>query len=801
MRQEIENSSRSPHPRETSESDDENSVSSNSNSKFPSRPNSVNGKFENNGVHSISDSEDSQSQQSPKKSRIKNRASLKDNSPELSTKKYSRIKRQRSGSSSDEKSPRREKKRPAMKKYKFKGAEKKVENFSDEEDKWSDRVIESSEEDNSDVEISDDMTHSKQKVFDFLNTATKLELLQVQTCTEKKIVYIFNLRPFTGWKDLVLKFKSGKNLSPEFLNHTVKMLKSRDIVARLMKRCLKLAVSTEKAIIEGSAMLEKQPSIMTDSLQLKSYQMVGLNWLAVMHNQGLNGILADEMGLGKTIQVIAFLSYLKESGFSNCPHLIVVPASTIDNWAIEFTKWSPTLNVVIYHGSADDRKALRYEWAKDKFKSMDVIITTYNIVGSNPEEKKMFRIINLHYVVFDEAHMLKNMNTQRYVNLYNINAKRRILLTGTPLQNTLLELMSLLNFVMPNMFSRCIDHIKAFFSKYRSTADDDISAFEEEQIDLAKRIMKPFVLRRLKDDVLKDLPEKTSTVIFVPLEEEQQEKYDNMLKELKEWAETKEEGFSVLSSFMQLRKLANHPLTCRFHFQEEVLKDIADRLASDETYKETREHFLYEDLCYMSDHDIHKLAKEHTSISKFKLNDKFFLTSGKFKKLDEILPKLKSEGHRVVIFSQFLFILDLLEEYLRIRDHTFVRLDGSTNILDRQELIDNFNEDSDVFVFLLTTKAGGVGINLTSADTVIIHDVDFNPYNDKQAEDRCHRLGQKRPVQIMRFVSQGTVEEKIYACAQSKLELEQGLTNNKEDEEDVGKNVALLLRETLGLKK
>lgn len=212
--------------------------------------------------------------------------------------------------------------------------------------------------------------------------------------------------------------ETAKHMTGQILNCALDVLKTRTIVSKLMEKCLKLAISTEKAIAEGSTSVKQQPSILTAGMQLKSYQMVGLNWLVVMHHQKLSGILADEMGLGKTIQVIAFLSYLHENGEANHPHLIVVPATTLENWAIEFSKWSPSLRVVIYHGSPEERRSLRVQWFKDNFKSMDVIITTYNIIASNYEEKKMFRIIYLDYVVFDEAHMLKNMNAQRYVSSF-----------------------------------------------------------------------------------------------------------------------------------------------------------------------------------------------------------------------------------------------------------------------------------------------------------------------------------------------------------------------------------------------
>ncbi|KAK9499348.1 hypothetical protein O3M35_002399 [Rhynocoris fuscipes] len=665
-----------------------------------------------------------------------------------------------------------------------------------EEENWSDRVYNSSDDD-SETEVSNYMSETQKRVFDFLNTADATELLMIQSCTEKKVAAIIDGRPYKGWRDLVQKLNNGKGMNTQILNNTLESLKSRSIVSKLMKKCLNLAISTEEAISAGSSILEEQPAILNKSMKLMPYQLVGLNWLAVMHNQQLNGILADEMGLGKTIQVVAFFSYLKELGLTTSPHLVVAPTTTIDNWAIEFTRWCPDIRLAIYHGSQEERRELRYRWFKDKFSTMDVIITSYKIVASTPEERKMFKIMPLEYVVFDEAHMLKNMNTQRYFNLFNINAKHRILLTGTPLQNNLLELMSLLNFVMPAMFSSNIQYIKSFFSKNSKLPVNKLPDFEKEQIELAKRIMKPFFLRRLKADVLGNLPDKTSTVIYCKLHPEQKEKYLELVSEVKSCSQNHNTEYNYMSSFMQLRKLANHPLALRYIFTNKELMEIADRLAYDYNYKQTNKDHIFEDLSYMSDHEIHQLTCQYKCISKYKLKDTDLLKSGKFAKLDELLPKLKDEGHRVVMFSQYLFILDIIEDYMRIRGHSFLRLDGSTKSLDRQELIDNYNDDNNIFVFLLSTRAGGVGINLTSADTVIIHDVDFNPYNDKQAEDRCHRLGQTRNVEIIRLVSEATVEEAIYAKAKSKLELEQEIIGNDEDDKDV----ELLLKEALGLKK
>ncbi|XP_047029911.1 SWI/SNF-related matrix-associated actin-dependent regulator of chromatin subfamily A containing DEAD/H box 1 homolog [Helicoverpa zea] len=666
-----------------------------------------------------------------------------------------------------------------------------------------DRVYDSEDSDN---EITDDLIGDKKKVFEFLNNSNMNELSLLSGCSQKKAEAIMSLRPFKGWLDMVEKFNSNKSLSTELLNSTQELLTTRNNIQRLMKKCVGLAQQLESAVDAGAGRL-KQPAILDDSLTLAPYQLVGLNWLAVLHKQGVSGILADEMGLGKTVQVIAFLAHLKETGQARGTHLIVVPASTLDNWSSELARWCPALRVSKYYGHPEERRQLRIHYSRG-LDDIDVVLTTYTMVNSCPEERKMFRVTPMHYVIYDEAHMLKNMSTQRYDNLLKIKSKHRLLLTGTPLQNNLLELMSLLCFVMPHMFSGKTDDLKSLFqknSKSKTTKkaegkEDDELPFEQSQITQAKRIMKPFVLRRLKRDVLQDLPKKTNHRELCSMSERQGMLYKDLIagfaaKDGTIRATTEQSGMAMM---MDMRKLANHPLLLRYHYIDTTVRQIASRLAKDSKYKENNEQYAWEDLMCLSDFQIHQLTLQHDCIRSFGLPDHLILDSGKFQKLDEMLPRLKAGGHRVLIFSQFTMMLDILEPYLTIRRHRYLRLDGSTAVTDRQELIDQYNNE-DIFVFLLSTKAGGLGINLTAADTVIIHDIDFNPYNDKQAEDRCHRMGQTRPVTIYRLLSCGTIEEGIYQVAQEKLTLEKHVTGVDENDKAEQKNVVRLLSAALGL--
>lgn len=667
-----------------------------------------------------------------------------------------------------------------------------------------DRVYDSEDSDN---EVTDDLIGDKKKVFEFLNNSNMNELSLLSGCSQKKAEAIMSLRPFKGWVDMVEKFNSNKTLSTELLNSTQELLTTRNNIQRLMKKCVVLAQQLESAVAAGAGRL-KQPAILHESLKLAPYQLVGLNWLAVLHKQGVSGILADEMGLGKTVQVIAFLAHLKETGQARGTHLIVVPASTLDNWSSELARWCPALRVSKYYGHPEERRQLRIQYARG-LDDVDIVLTTYTMVNSCPEERKMFRITAMHYVIYDEAHMLKNMSTQRYDNLLKIKSKHRLLLTGTPLQNNLLELMSLLCFVMPHMFSGKTDDLKSLFQKTAKSKttkkaegkqEDDELPFEQSQITQAKRIMKPFVLRRLKRDVLQDLPKKTNHRELCPMSERQGILYKNLIasfsaKDGSIHATTEQSGMSMM---MDMRKLANHPLLLRYHYADSTLRGAAARLARDPAYKENNEQYAWEDLLCMSDFQIHQLTLQYSCISSYSLPEHLILDSGKFQKLDEMLPRLKAGGHRVLIFSQFTMMLDILEPYLTIRRHRYLRLDGSTAVPDRQDLIDQYNNE-DIFVFLLSTKAGGLGINLTAADTVIIHDIDFNPYNDKQAEDRCHRMGQTRPVTIYRLLSCGTIEEGIYQVAQEKLNLEKHVTGDDENDKTEQKNVVRLLSAALGL--
>jgi SWI/SNF-related matrix-associated actin-dependent regulator of chromatin subfamily A containing DEAD/H box 1 len=246
-----------------------------------------------------------------------------------------------------------------------------------------------------------------------------------------------------------------------------------------------------------------------------------------------------------------------------------------------------------------------------------------------------------------------------------------------------------------------------------------------------------------------------------------------------------------------IRRAANHPTLLRWHYTDHKIKAMAKKLLKDKTYKENREESIRLDLMEMSDHKIHQLCRIHSCIADSALPDKMLLDSGKFLELDTCLPRLRREGHRVLLFSQFTQMMDILEDYLTIKGYRYFRLDGQTPVSERQTMVDSFNTDDQIFLFMLSTRAGGLGINLTAADTVIIHDIDLNPYNDKQAEDRCHRVGQTRPVTIYKMVAKNTIEDAMHMVALNKLTLEQEISGGSSSGKQNEKKLYHILREAL----
>ncbi|XP_071763311.1 SWI/SNF-related matrix-associated actin-dependent regulator of chromatin subfamily A containing DEAD/H box 1A [Centroberyx gerrardi] len=656
----------------------------------------------------------------------------------------------------------------------------------------------SSEFEDSDEELNPqgEMSALKREILKFFQEASLDELSLIAGCSVKKAQKIVELRPFDGWQSLIEVFHKENGLSEDLLLGCRVVLKERTVVLGLMSKCETIASKMVKQVTQvmdkGTGAM-KQPSILNSQLQLKPYQLIGLKWLLLLHQHKLSGILADEMGLGKTIQAIAFLAQLYQDGIEG-PHLVTVPSSTLDNWVRELKLWCPSLKVLVYYGSMEDRRYLRHEILNQEVE-FNVIVSTYNLTIGNDSDRSLFRKLHLKYAVFDEGHMLKNMNSLRYRHLMAINAEHRLLLTGTPLQNNLLELMSLLNFIMPSLFSSSTTQISKMFSM---KSHEEQSRFERDRITQAKLIMKPFILRRIKNEVLRQLPAKEEKIEFCSMSEKQQVLYQTLLKKLKK-SNTGEKR-ELCNVMMQLRKMANHPLLHRQYYTTEKLKAMSKLMLKEPSHFDAEAALIQEDMEVMSDFELHRLCQQYTSISSYQLETHLLLDSGKFHHLTDLLASLKDKGDRVVLFSQFTMMLDIVEILLRHLKHRYVRLDGSTPIADRIVLIDEFNTDTDIFVFLLSTRAGGLGINLTSANVVILHDIDCNPYNDKQAEDRCHRVGQTKTVKVIKLISKDSIEDCMLRLGQKKLKLEQDMTTAEEGGEGtIPEDMASLLKASLGL--
>ncbi|KAL3234823.1 ISWI chromatin-remodeling complex ATPase ISW2 [Nakaseomyces bracarensis] len=454
--------------------------------------------------------------------------------------------------------------------------------------------------------------------------------------------------------------------------------------------------------------------------KLRDYQIQGLNWMISLHENKISGILADEMGLGKTLQTISFLGYLRYVKNIDGPFLVIVPKSTLDNWRREFFKWTPDVSTVVLQGNKEQRQDILQNIVLEA--RFDVLITSYEMVI---REKGYLKRLAWEYIIIDEAHRIKNEQSALSQIIRLFYSKNRLLITGTPLQNNLHELWALLNFLLPDVFGDA-EVFDEWFQQNNTDQD------QEEVVKQLHTVLNPFLLRRIKADVEKSLLPKIETNVYVGMTDMQVQWYKSLLEkdiDAVNGAVGKREGKTrLLNIVMQLRKCCNHPY-------------LFEGAEPGPPYT-TDEHLVF--------------------------------NAGKMIVLDKLLKRLKEKGSRVLIFSQMSRLLDILEDYCFFREYEYCRIDGSTSHEDRIEAIDEYNKpDSEKFVFLLTTRAGGLGINLVTADTVILFDSDWNPQADLQAMDRAHRIGQKKQVYVYRFVTENSVEEKVLERAAQKLRLDQ----------------------------
>uniref|UniRef100_A0A8C1MBF3 Chromodomain helicase DNA binding protein 1-like n=1 Tax=Cyprinus carpio TaxID=7962 RepID=A0A8C1MBF3_CYPCA len=461
---------------------------------------------------------------------------------------------------------------------------------------------------------------------------------------------------------------------------------------------------------------EKEKSELTESdlkkwgleaIHLRFYQVDGVRWLSQCMKNQQGCILGDEMGLGKTCQTISLLAYARGCLKMNGPFLVLCPLSVLENWRQELERFCPSLSVICYTGDKERRAELQKELRNDQH--FHVLLTTYEMCLKDARYLKSWK---WKILVVDEAHRLKNQESLLHQTLKEVTRLHfHLLLTGTPIQNNLQEVYSLLTFIQPSLF-------------LPEAVEDFVSAYCKNQTVKLHRVLQPFLLRRVKAEVAAELPKKTDLVVFHGLSALQKRYYKAILmRDLDAFRTDQNTKTRLLNILMQLRKCVDHP-------------------------------YLFDGV----------------EPEPFEMGEHLVKASGKLSLLDTMLAYLQEGGHRLLLFSQMTRMLDILQDYLEYRGYSYERLDGSVRGEERNLAIKNFSS-KDVFIFLLSTKAGGVGMNLTAADTVIFVDSDFNPQNDLQAAARAHRIGQTRPVKVIRLLGRDTVEEIIYSRAVSKLRL------------------------------
>ncbi|PIA55710.1 hypothetical protein AQUCO_00700192v1 [Aquilegia coerulea] len=515
--------------------------------------------------------------------------------------------------------------------------------------------------------------------------------------------------------------------------------KAQKAVAAMLSRSKESSTASEDSKLTEEEKTSKEQAELVPLLtggKLKTYQIKGVKWLISLWQNGLNGILADQMGLGKTIQTIGFLAHLKGNGLHG-PYLVIAPLSTLSNWVNEITRFVPGMNAIIYHGDKKGRDEIRKKhMPRNIGPKFPIVITSYEVAMN--DARRHLKHYSWKYVVVDEGHRLKNTNCKLLKELKHVPMANKLLLTGTPLQNNLAELWSLLNFILPDIFSSH-EEFESWFDlsgKCRTEA-------EQEELEERRRgqvvaklhaILRPFLLRRLKSEVEHMLPRKKEIILYANMTEHQKNIQEHLVNRkledyLKEKANSRHGFKGQLNNLMvQLRKNCNHP---------DLLESAFD---GSYTYP-----------------PIEQIVEQ----------------CGKFRLLDRLLTQLFARKHKVLIFSQWTKILDIIDYYFSEKGMEVCRIDGSVKLDERKRQIQEFNDvNSNLRIFLLSTRAGGLGINLTSADTCILYDSDWNPQMDLQAMDRCHRIGQTRPVHVYRLATAQSVECRVLKRAFSKLRLE-----------------------------
>ncbi|KAF7457676.1 actin-dependent regulator of chromatin subfamily A [Cryptosporidium felis] len=598
--------------------------------------------------------------------------------------------------------------------------------------------------------------------------------------------------------------------------------------------------------------------------RLKEYQVAGVSWLLALHQNSYNGILADEMGLGKTAQTCVWLQYLFDTGKLQKPVIISCPASLLENWTSEVAIWAPRLRAIKYHGSQKDRRQIAekiFEYYEEN--KVDAIITTFQMLSNKIDINMAFKHFEFSYMIVDEAHNIKNSASQRYKSMSRkIQSERKLLLTGTPISNSISELSNMLVFLMPEIFNSEILE-DAFNSYKRQFTPENNKEQANSEVLFLQQVIAPFVLRRSKQDVLSCLPKKHTFIEFCELTELQRAQYNREMNQIyknkeqdgnEKWQQryevsevnTENSGVEadehlvtlirkkiqekvnshfedtqfytaeienapneqeenslnslvvdefaghhydpkyVNSILFRMRRICNHSLLHQGHYTSMEIDKLVDYLSENvgefKGYSRSR---VQQHIAQLCDYEIHQLVcrllisvpKEGSQVlSSFRISNEFIVNgSCKLIKMSKIIQETVIKNkEKCLIFCHHTMLLDIIEEYIRIKYTTpdfYLRLDGTTPIQERQRIIERF-QNTQVPIFLLSTKAAGQGLNLTIASSVIMMDLDYNPQIEKQAEDRVHRIGQNKQVKIFKLVCKDTIEENIFNCCQSKLSLD-----------------------------
>ncbi|KAL9081115.1 MAG: hypothetical protein Q9159_007422 [Coniocarpon cinnabarinum] len=790
----------------------------------------------------------------------------------------------------------------------------------DDEEYGEAGALDGEESDDSGVDLTDH-TSMETRLLELINTSTSSTLLDLTTSTSPEVIdKVLAQRPFRSIEDIrsvsvevAQTTKNGKSrmtkrkIGEKLVDTCLDMMTGFTAVDELVQECEKLGnamkrdmkqwglnafgaskdsgelsladldsahdsgigtpTSTPSHDGESGArkQLLKQPKTLSTEVTLMDHQVAGLNWLALLYAHGLSGILADDMGLGKTLQVIAYLTHLNEAAISSGTHLVIVPGSTIENWLREFQNFSPSLRVEPYYGGINER-VRRQEEIKQNLDDIHVVVTTYDMTIRPDDGRFLRKEVKPVVCVWDEAHALKNSQSKRYNSLIKIPAKQRLMLTGTPVQNNLAEMASLLAFLMPDVFKEREDSLQIIFKNKeklntaagagKDTQNEKSALLSADRVARARSMITPFILRRKKHQVLKSLPKKSSSVEYCKLEGDQADLYKSIEENYRRYLAAKRKDKSkadfvddgavgaealtkstrrmrtaaelekskddaITSILTQLRKAAIHPLLFRRHYTDELLHKITTAFinARENKGKDYNHQYVFEDLEICPDFEIHRwclAAEQPSAVNKFAMKGKPWLDgSAKVLKLVSLLKEHAEGGHKTLVFSQFTSVMDILELAFTEVRIAFFRLDGQTKMEQRQDMIDAFykaptdpKQPGACSVFMLSTGAGGQGINLACADRVVIFDSGFNPHQDLQAENRAHRVGQTRDVVVTRLVSEGTIEEQILKVGQVKVRLDEEVAGGgatveeaNDADEEVGEKQSKGMVESLLAKK